>query len=293
MTSLGDGSSRATDASRTVPSGTVARPPTRSRAGADADGRSPSIWDTFAHTPGKVFRGDTGDIAAAIRITASTTTCSWCPTSASASTGSRSPWPRVLPDGTGRVNQAGLDYYRRLVEHLSESGIESVATVYHWDLPQATRGPRRLGQPGHRRAPRTSWRGVLAHAPRKTRLPCGSRSTSLCRPSHRATGRERTRPACVTRNARRRPSTTFFWGTAARSRRCVHELPAGIPIGPTMDPQPFIALGRRRDVDAADALDAEFNRVYIEPGAARHLSGGAERRAAPTRGADQGRRHGS
>lgn len=100
------------------------------------DGRGESIWDRFSHTPGKVEHGDTGDLAddhyhrykqdialmrqlglAAYRFSIG--------------------WPRLLPRGTGQVNNAGLDFYERLVDELLEAGIEPYATLYHWDLPQA------------------------------------------------------------------------------------------------------------------------------------------------------------
>ncbi|RDL07258.1 beta-glucosidase [Streptomyces sp. HB202] len=99
------------------------------------DGRSPSIWDTFSHTPGKVDGGDTGDIACdhyhrvpediglikqlgvdAYRFSIA--------------------WPRVVPGGDGPVNKAGLDFYDRLVDGLLEAGVTPFATLYHWDLPQ-------------------------------------------------------------------------------------------------------------------------------------------------------------
>ncbi len=99
------------------------------------DGRQPSIWDVFSHTPGKTLGGDTGDVADdhyhrldedldlmqslglhAYRFSVA--------------------WPRVVPTGRGATNQAGLDFYDRLVDGLLARGIAPIATLYHWDLPQ-------------------------------------------------------------------------------------------------------------------------------------------------------------
>jgi beta-glucosidase len=101
-----------------------------------ADGAGPSIWTRFAHTPGMTVNGDTGDIACdhyrrwkddvalmrelgmqAYRFSVS--------------------WSRVLPEGIGRINQKGLDFYSRLVDELLANGIEPLLTLYHWDLPAA------------------------------------------------------------------------------------------------------------------------------------------------------------
>ncbi len=99
------------------------------------DGRSPSIWDTFSHTPGKVDGGDTGDTACdhyhrvpediglIKRLGADAYRFSVA-------------WPRVVPGGDGPVNKAGLDFYDRLVDGLLEAGVAPFATLYHWDLPQ-------------------------------------------------------------------------------------------------------------------------------------------------------------
>ena len=101
----------------------------------DADGRGRSIWDTFAHTPGTIADGTTGDVACdhyhryredvailrdlgvdAYRFSVA--------------------WPRVQPVGSGPANRAGLDFYSRLVDELLAAGVVPVMTLYHWDLPQ-------------------------------------------------------------------------------------------------------------------------------------------------------------
>jgi len=99
------------------------------------DGRTPSIWDTFSRTPGKVFEGHTGDVAVDhyhrfrddVRLMADL--------GLSAYRFSVS-WPRVQPTGRGPAVQRGLDFYRALVDELLEHGIKPSITLYHWDLPQ-------------------------------------------------------------------------------------------------------------------------------------------------------------
>lgn len=102
----------------------------------DADGKGPSVWDAFSHTPGKVAHGHTGDVAcdhytrfredvalmADLGLTAYRFSISW---------------PRVQPSGTGAPNEAGLRFYSDLVDALREHGIEPWVTLHHWDLPLA------------------------------------------------------------------------------------------------------------------------------------------------------------
>ncbi|MTV25201.1 beta-glucosidase [Nitriliruptoraceae bacterium ZYF776] len=101
----------------------------------DVDGRGPSIWDTFSHTPGAVVGGDTGDVACDHyhRLEEDLDLLAWLGVDAYRFSIA---WPRVLPDGD-RIEPRGLAFYDRLVDGLLARGITPFATLYHWDLPQA------------------------------------------------------------------------------------------------------------------------------------------------------------
>jgi beta-glucosidase len=104
--------------------------------GVDEGGRAPSIWDTFAHTPGAVHGGDTGDVAddhyhrwpEDVELLAELGVGAYRFSFA---------WPRLQPTGRGPLNEAGVDFYARLVDALLDRGIQPWPTLYHWDLPQA------------------------------------------------------------------------------------------------------------------------------------------------------------
>ncbi|GIG61251.1 beta-glucosidase [Longispora fulva] len=99
------------------------------------DGRGPSIWDTFSHTPGRVAGGDTGDVACDHYHRYPADVALMAELGLPAYRFSVS-WARVAPDGRG-LNPRGLDFYDRLVDELVARGIEPIVTLYHWDLPQA------------------------------------------------------------------------------------------------------------------------------------------------------------
>ena len=103
------------------------------------DGRKPSVWDTFSHTPGKTFQGETGDVAddsyhlykedvkllKNLGVTGYRFSISWS---------------RIFPDGTGQPNEKGIAYYQRVVDELLKNNIAPYITLFHWDLPQALPG---------------------------------------------------------------------------------------------------------------------------------------------------------
>jgi beta-glucosidase len=127
------------EASRTFPAGFLWGTATAAyqiEGAVNENGRGPSIWDTFTHTPGKIHNDDNGDVAddhyhryrddvrsmkelgvAAYRFSIS--------------------WPRIFPQGTGAPNPKGLDFYNRLLDNLVANDIVPFPTLYHWDLPQA------------------------------------------------------------------------------------------------------------------------------------------------------------
>ena len=104
------------------------------------DGRTPSIWDTFAHTPGRVDGGDTGDVAVDHYHRFREDVALMADLGLSAYRFSVA-WPRITPEATadalGPVNPAGLDFYSELVDALLAAGITPSVTLYHWDLPQS------------------------------------------------------------------------------------------------------------------------------------------------------------
>jgi beta-glucosidase len=102
---------------------------------ADEDGRTPSIWDTFSHTPGKVIGDANGDIAVDHYHRFRDDVALMAELGLNSYRFSVS-WPRVQPTGRGAALQRGLDFYRRLVDELLTHGIKPVVTLYHWDLPQ-------------------------------------------------------------------------------------------------------------------------------------------------------------
>ena len=103
------------------------------------DGRGPTNWDVFSHTPGKVANGDNGDVACDSYHRYAEDTQLLKNLGAKAYRISLA-WSRIFPDGRGQPNQRGLDHYKRVLDNLRENGIEPYVTLFHWDLPQALPG---------------------------------------------------------------------------------------------------------------------------------------------------------
>jgi beta-glucosidase len=100
------------------------------------DGRGPSIWDTFSHTPGRTLNGDTGDVADDHYHRVESDLDLMQELGLEAYRFSIA-WSRIQPTGAGPANEKGLGFYSRLVDGLLARGIRPIATLYHWDLPQA------------------------------------------------------------------------------------------------------------------------------------------------------------
>lgn len=106
---------------------------------ANEDGRKPSIWDAFSHTPGRVHNNDNGDIAcdhyhlweSDLDLIKSMNMEAYRFSIA---------WPRVIPEGTGAINPAGLAFYDKLIDGCLQRGLKPFATLYHWDLPLQLQG---------------------------------------------------------------------------------------------------------------------------------------------------------
>jgi beta-glucosidase len=101
-----------------------------------AAGRKPSVWDTFSATAGRTLNGDTG-ATACDHYHRYVEDIRWMAELGIKHYRFSLAWSRIMPDGRGAVNEAGLDFYRRLLDCLQQYGITPHATLFHWDSPQA------------------------------------------------------------------------------------------------------------------------------------------------------------
>jgi beta-glucosidase len=231
--------------------------------GVHAGGRGPSIWDTFSHTPGMVRHGDTGDVAAdhytrymqdvalmqKLGLTAYRFSVAWS---------------RIQPDGSGPANQAGLDFYRRLVDELLAAGITPVLTLYHWDLPQALEDAG--GWPARDTAHRFADYAELVYDALADRVPIWTTVNEpwcaaflgYCSGRH-APGRQE--PAASLRAAHH---LLLGHGLATAAMRAMGRAPGNrFSIALNLDPI-LPHTNSEADREAARRIDALYNRIFLD-----------------------------
>jgi beta-glucosidase len=226
------------------------------------DGRRPSIWDTFSHTPGRVLGGDTGDVAddhyhryrddVALMADLGVTHYRFSLA-----------WPRIQPDGRGAVNEKGLDFYRRLVDELLARDIEPWVTLYHWDLPQVLEDAG--GWPVRDTAERFAEYATLVHDRLRDRVRCWTTLNEPWCSAFLGYG------AGVHAPGRREPAAAL---AAAHHLMLGH----GLAVAAMRESDPDASYGitlilapvdpatdSPADVDAARRVDAVSNRVFLDP----------------------------
>jgi beta-glucosidase len=235
------------------------------------DGRTPSIWDVFSRTPGKVRNGDTGDIAAdhyhrlsqdvALMKSLGVTDYRFSVA-----------WPRVQPTGRGPASRQGLDFYRRLTDELLAAGIRPVVTLYHWDLPQELEAGSGGGSAAGGGWPERATAERFAEYASLVADALGDRVrtwTTLNEPwcaaflgygsGVHAPGR--TDPAAALRAAHH---FNFAHGLGVQALRAA--LPASAEVSLTLNLHAVRALtDSAEDRDAARRVDALGNRVFLDP----------------------------
>jgi beta-glucosidase len=230
---------------------------------ATEDGRTPSIWDTFCRTPGKVRNGDCGDIAAdhyhrmredvALMKQLGVTDYRFSVA-----------WPRVQPTGRGPAVQKGLDFYRRLTDELLEAGIRPVATLYHWDLPQELEDAG--GWPQRETARRFGdYAGIMADA-------LGDRVatwTTLNEPwcaAFLGYGSGVHAPGRTSASASLRAAHCFNLAHGLAAQVLHTALPSTSEISLTLNLHAVRPLtDSAADLDAARRIDAVGNRIFLDP----------------------------
>jgi beta-glucosidase len=228
----------------------------------DADGRGPSIWDAFSRVPGAVAAGESGDPACDhyhrwpedVQLMAGLGVGAYRLSVA---------WPRVFPDGGGRVNRRGLDFYRRLVDGLNERGIIPFVTLYHWDLPQALeeRGGWRVRETAERFAEYAETvHGALDGVPYWITLnePYCSSITGYAEGRHAPGAREGHGALAAAHH--------LLVGHGLAVARMRANARAGEQIGVTLNMSPAVpASPSAEDAAAARRMDLMVNRQFTEP----------------------------
>jgi beta-glucosidase len=227
----------------------------------DEDGRGRSIWDTFSHTPGKVHGGDTGDIACDSYHRSDEDLGLLDELGLSAYRFSIA-WPRVQPTGQGEVNRRGLDYYRSLIEGLRDRGIAPVATVYHWELPQALED--RGGWASRETAQRFAEYAQLLAQEFGEQVAMWITLNEPLQAAHQGYRVGTHAPGKTDSELAAAATHHLLLGHGLAVEAMRSALPAEVPIGIALDLHPIRAAGDDA-VEAAAAVDAEVNRIFLEP----------------------------
>ncbi|GAB3571185.1 GH1 family beta-glucosidase [Amycolatopsis endophytica] len=229
---------------------------------ATEDGRGPSIWDTFSHTPGRIADGSNGDVACDhyhryaedVKLIADLGSTHYRFSFA---------WPRLQPRGEGQLHPAGVAFYDRLIDSLLDAGVQPWVTLYHWDLPQVLED--RGGWPERDTADRFADYAVRVHERFRDRVrfwttlnePYCSAFIGYAEGRH-APGR--TEPEAALRAAHH---LMLGHGKAVRAMR--EQGPDG-QFGVTLNLYPVdAATDDPADLDAARRVDALQNRIFLDP----------------------------
>jgi len=228
------------------------------------DGRGVSVWDTFSHTPGKIYGDDTGDVACDsyhryredVGVMASLGLSSYRFSIS---------WPRVQPGGQGAVNQKGIDYYRALLDELGEHGIAAAVTLYHWDLPQELQDEG--GWAVRSTAQRFAEYAAIVAEMLGDRV---ARWITLNEPQVVASHGYRSgvhAPGLHDDAAAAAATHHLLLGHGLATQALRSLLPANTPVGISLDLHPLRVAGDRTDSleEALAVSDAELNRAFLEP----------------------------
>jgi beta-glucosidase len=227
--------------------------------GTQADGRAPSIWDTFTQQPGTVDDGSDGSLACGSYPDVKPDIdlvdglgVDWYRFSVA--------WPRVVPDGASGVNEVGLDYYERLVDGLLERGIAPMATLYHWDLPQALedRGGWLVRETAERFADYAS----VVHDRLGDRVRSWATLNEPWCSAYLGYGSGRHAPGRRVGGQAHRAAHHLLLGHGLAAAR-LREAGAG-SVGVVLNLTPVLPEGVEA-ADAADGVDAIRNRVWLGP----------------------------
>jgi len=230
----------------------------------DADGRGGSIWDTFCRVPGAIAGGDTGDVACDHYHRYAEDIGSLADLGLGAYRFSIA-WPRVQPDGSGAINQKGLDHYRRVVDECLARNVVPYVTLYHWDLPQALQD--KGGWPARDTAYRFSDYAAAVHDALgdvvKQWITLNEPKVS----SHAGYGSGIHAPGIKDRSLRDRAvhHLLLAHGLGLEVLRAGRHA-AGQQVGITLDVSPVAPAGdSQADAEAAERVDVDSHKLFLDP----------------------------